>query len=145
MAAIKRTASAVWNGDLPSGNGKITTSSGVLKETPYSFKTRFEDGAGTNPEELIAAAHAACYSMAFAFTLSNKGYQPTSVETRAICSLEPQPAGGFKITKMQLESQAQVPDIDVATFKEIAKEAEAGCPVSNALRAVEIELEATLR
>lgn len=145
MATIKRTAAAVWNGDLRSGSGKVSSSSGVLKETPYSFATRFENSPGTNPEELIAAAHAACYSMAFAFTLTNKGYQPQSVETRAVCSLESQAAGGFKIVKMRLETQAQVPGLDAATFKEIAQEAEAGCPVSNALRGgVEIELDATL-
>lgn len=92
MADIKRTAKAVWNGDL-SGKGRIASSSGVLKDTPYSFATRFKDAPGTNPEELIAAAHAACYSMAFAHTLSSKGYQPERIETRAICSLSPQKGG----------------------------------------------------
>ena len=145
MADIKRTAEAVWNGDLRSGNGRIASSSGVLKDTPYSFATRFEDAPGTNPEELIAAAHAACYSMAFAHTLSSKGYQPERIETRAICSLSPQKEGGFKITKMRLEARGQVPGIDEATFRQIAQEAERGCPVSNALRGgVAIELDATL-
>jgi osmotically inducible protein OsmC len=145
MVAIQRIGGAVWNGDLASGNGQITSSSGILNNTPYSFKTRFEQSPGTNPEELIAAAHAACYSMAFAHTLSEQGYQPQTIETRAVCSLEPQAAGGFKITKMRLETKGLVPGIDEAIFREIAQKAEAACPVSNALRAgVKIELETTL-
>jgi osmotically inducible protein OsmC len=145
MADIKRTAKAVWNGDLRGGKGRIASSSGVLKDTPYSFATRFKDAPGTNPEELIAAAHAACYSMAFADTLSSKGYQPERIETRAICLLSPREEGGFKITKMRLETRGQVPGIDETTFRQVAQEAERGCPVSNALRGgVEIELEASL-
>ncbi|WP_242046989.1 OsmC family protein [Fischerella sp. FACHB-380] len=145
MAALKRTAQAVWHGNLKSGKGDISASSGVLQNTPYSFATRFENSPGTNPEELIAAAHAACYSMAFAFTLSEKGYQPESVQTQATCTIEPQQTGGFKITKMRLETQGKVSGIDAETFQQIAQEAEAGCPVSNALRGgVEIELDVTL-
>lgn len=145
MADIKRTAKAVWNGDLRGGKGRIASSSGVLKDTPYSFATRFKDAPGTNPEELIAAAHAACYSMAFADTLSSKGYQPERIETHAICLLSPREEGGFKITKMRLETRGQVPGIDETTFRQVAQEAERGCPVSNALRGgVEIELEAIL-
>lgn len=145
MADLKRTAKAVWNGDLKSGKGEINATSGVLKDTPYSFATRFENSPGTNPEELIASAHAACYSMAFAHTLSEKGYQPQSIQTQAVCTIEPQEAGGFKITKIRLETRGQVSNIDAATFKEVAKEAGAGCPVSNALRGgVEIELDAAL-
>jgi osmotically inducible protein OsmC len=145
MADIKRTAEAVWKGNLRDGKGRIASSSGVLKNTPYSFATRFEDAPGTNPEELIAAAHAACYSMAFAHTLSSKGYQPERVETHAICSLSPQEEGGFRITKMRLETRGQVPGIDETTFRQVAQEAERGCPVSNALRGgVEIEVDATL-
>ncbi|HEY9847534.1 MAG TPA: OsmC family protein [Candidatus Caenarcaniphilales bacterium] len=145
MATIRRTASAIWKGDLPSGNGQINTASGVLQNTPYSFKTRFEQSPGTNPEELIAAAHAACYSMAFSHRLGEKGYQPQSIETRAVCSLEPQQAGGFKITKIRLETRGQVPGLDEATFKQIAQEAEKECPVSNVLRGgAEIELDAAL-
>lgn len=145
MAAIQRTAEATWNGDLKRGNGQITSKSGILNNTPYSFKTRFEQSPGTNPEELIAAAHAACYSMAFAHTLSEQGYQPQSVETQAVCTLEPQEAGGFKITKIKLETKGSVPGIDGATFEQIAQQAEAACPVSNALRGgVQIELSATL-
>jgi osmotically inducible protein OsmC len=145
MATIKRSASARWSGDLRSGNGQISSTSGVLKDTSYSFKTRFENSPGINPEELLAAAHAACYSMAFAHTLSEHKYQPTSVETRAVCSLEPIAAGGFKITKIRLETRGQVPNIDKETFQQIAQEAEAACPVSNALRSgVAIEVDATL-
>jgi len=145
MAVIQRKAGAVWNGNLANGNGQITSASGVLNNTPYSFKTRFEQSPGTNPEELIASAHAACYSMAFAHTLSEQGYQPQSIETQAVCSLEPQAGGGFKITKIHLETKGLVPQIDSTTFQQIAQQAEAACPVSNALRGgVKIELEATL-
>jgi len=145
MADIQRAAEVVWNGDLRSGNGRITSNSGVLKDTPYSFATRFEDAPGTNPEELIAGAHAACYSMALAHTLSGEGYQPERIETHAICFLSRQEEGGFKITKMRLEARGQVSGIDETTFRRVAQEAERGCPVSNALRGgVEIELKATL-
>lgn len=145
MADIERSASAVWNGELRGGNGQISSTSGVLQDTPYSFATRFEQANGTNPEELIAAAHAACYSMAFAATLGRKGFTPQQIQTRAICSLSPQQPSGFKITKMRLETQGRVENIDEATFKQIAQEAEQGCPVSNVLRGgAQIELEATL-
>jgi osmotically inducible protein OsmC len=145
MADIQRAAEVVWKGDLRSGNGRITSNSGVLKDTPYSFAARFRGAPGTNPEELIAAAHAACYSMAFAGTLSGKGYQPERIETHAVCSLSPQEEGGFRITKMRLETRGQVPGIDETTLRQVAQEAERACPVSNALRGgVEIELKATL-
>lgn len=145
MADIERTANAVWNGDLRSGNGQISSTSGVLDNTVYSFATRFEHKPGTNPEELIAAAHAACFSMAFANTLSKKGHQPQEVQTSATCVLSPQQPSGFKITKMRLESRVKVDGLDDATFQQIAREAEAGCPVSNVLRGgLEIELNATL-
>ncbi|AFZ38137.1 peroxiredoxin, OsmC subfamily (plasmid) [Stanieria cyanosphaera PCC 7437] len=145
MATIKRTATAVWNGNFKSGDGRINTISGVLQETPYSFTTRFEGSPGTNPEELLAASHAACYSMAFALTLSNKGYQPTNIHTRAVCTLEPQAGGGFKITKIRLETQGQIRDVDADNFQQMAREAEAVCVISNALRqGVEIELDASL-
>jgi osmotically inducible protein OsmC len=145
MADIKRTAEAVWNGDLRSGNGRIATASGVLKDEPYSFVTRFKDSPGTNPEELIAAAHSACYSMAFAHTLSTKGHQPQQIKTRATCTLSPKEEGGFKITKMHLDVRGKVGGIDERTFRQIAEEAEKGCPVSNALRGgVKITLDAAL-
>ena len=145
MARITRTADAVWNGDLRSGSGRIASNSGVLDDTPYSFATRFRNEQGTNPEELVAAAHAACFSMAFAHTLGSKGFKPERVETHAICTLTPQEEGGFRITKMRLETRGRVPGLDQETFEQIAEEAEKGCPVSNALRGgLEIELDATL-
>jgi osmotically inducible protein OsmC len=145
MAGLTRTAGAVWNGNLESGEGKINAASQAIQDTPYSFATRFENAPGTNPEELIASAHAACYSMAFAHTLEEKGHKPQSVQTQAHCTVEPQDGGGFKITKIRLETRGQVPDIDADTFKQIAQAAEQECPVSNALRGgVAIELDATL-
>jgi osmotically inducible protein OsmC len=145
MADIKRTAEAVWKGDLRSGIGEISSTSGVLRDTPYSFGTRFEQNPGTNPEELIAAAHAACFSMAFAATLGGKGHTPESIETRATCTVSSQPGGGWKITKMRLVTRGRVPGMDEQTFGQIAEEAEGGCPVSNLLRpGLEIELDAGL-
>lgn len=140
MAGIERTAEAVWTGDLPKGKGTMNATSGVLNDTPYTFATRFENAKGTNPEELIAAAHAACYSMAFANTLSKKGHTPERVTTHATCTFVPP-----KITKMRLVTRGVVPGLDDATFKEIAEEAEKNCPVSNLLRnGLEIELDAAL-
>jgi osmotically inducible protein OsmC len=145
MADIQRTASAVWNGELRGGNGQISSASGVLDATAYSFATRFEQAHGTNPEELIAAAHAACYSMAFAATLGRKGHTPQQIQTRATCFLTPQQPSGFKITRMRLETRGQVEGMDEATFQQIAQEAEQACPVSNALRgSLQIELDASL-
>lgn len=144
MSDIKRKARAVWTGDLRTGKGIIDADSGVLKQVSYSFATRFMNETGTNPEELIAAAHAACYSMAFANTLSNEGYQPNKIETRATCIMSKQ-ENGFRITRMQLEVRGQVPDMDEATFKRIAKKADEECPVSNLLRnCLKIELSASL-
>ena len=144
MAVITRTAEAEWKGDLRKGSGTITSPSGVLVQTPYSFGTRFENEPGTNPEELVAAAHAACYSMAFANTLAGKGYEPESIETRAIATLSVG-ADGARITKMRLITRGKVPNLDADTFGQIALEAEKGCPVSNALRGgPEIVVEATL-
>jgi len=145
MADIERQASAVWSGDLRGGDGQISSGSGVLDDTAYSFATRFENTTGTNPEELIAAAHAACYSMALASTLGRKGHQPQRIETRAVCHLTPQQPSGFKLTKMRLETRGQVEGLDDATFQQIAREAETSCPVSNALRGgLQIELDAQL-
>ena len=143
--ALERNAFAVWTGDLRGGNGRFSMSSGTLKETPYSFATRFENAPGTNPEELIAAAHASCYSMALAATLSARGFQPQEVRTDATCIVEPHAGGGFKITRMRLNARANVPGLSNDQFQEIAKAAEAGCPVSNALRGgVAIELTSAL-
>lgn len=145
MVNIIRTAGAIWKGDLRNGSGVINTDSKALSEQPYTFSTRFEDERGTNPEELIAAAHAACYSMAFASTLAKKGYQPEKLETSATITFSPKEGGGYEITKMLLEVRGQVPDIDQATFKEVSKEADKGCPVSNLLRCgLEIEIMAEL-
>jgi len=133
MAEIIRQAGAVWEGNLRKGNGRISTESTVMAKVPYSFSTRFENEPGTNPEELIAAAHAACYAMAFANTLAKKGYTPESIDVYAACVMEKQDAG-FAITKMRLRARGVVPDIDADTFSEIAREADKGCPVSNLLR-----------
>ena len=134
MAELKRKAGAIWRGDLKNGEGFLSTESKAVFEKPYSFSTRFENEPGTNPEELIAAAHAGCYSMAFANTLKKKGYDPKQIDTTATCTLSPKEGGGFEITKMLLHVRGQVDGIDEATFREIAKEADKGCPVSNLLR-----------
>ncbi len=137
-----RKARAVWQGTGKDGTGQISSDSGVLSSTPYSFKTRFENEKGTNPEELIAAAHAGCFTMALAFQLQAAGFTPTELSTEAAISLEKDGAG-FKITKSALTLRAQVPNIDQAKFDELAKAAEEGCPVSKLLNA-EITLDATL-
>jgi osmotically inducible protein OsmC len=144
MADIERKAEAVWSGGLPGGSGEISSESGTLASAAYSFATRFEQQKGTNPEELIAAAHAACFSMAFAATLGRKGHPPTRIHTQATCTLVKGEAG-FRITRMRLDTTGTVEGIDQATFESIAREAEAGCPVSNALRGgVEITVDAKL-
>ncbi|MFO7918142.1 MAG: OsmC family protein [Anaerolineae bacterium] len=145
MADIKRVARVRWNGDLRTGKGRIDTESGVLADVEYSFSTRFEDEPGTNPEELIAAAHAACYSMAFANVLAERGYDPETIETHATCSLTPLEEGGFEITGMRLVVSGEVEDIDEETFRRIAYEADEECPVSNLLReGLQITLEPAL-
>ena len=140
-----RTAQAVWNGAGKDGTGHLTTPSGALREQPYSFKTRFEseDGrAGTNPEELIAAAHAGCFSMALAFQLQTAGLPAEELRTTANLTLEQQ-GGGYAITAIRLDLAARVPGIDEAKFRELAEAAKANCPVSKVLNA-EITLNATL-
>lgn len=134
MATLKRNAHARWNGKLKQGHGMISSESGVLNRQAYSFGTRFEHDPGTNPEELLAAAHAACYSQAFALTLGENGYDPEYIETHATCVLASQPEGGFAITEMHLMVEGAVPDMDAETFKEMAEKADKGCPVSNLLR-----------
>ena len=146
MAELKRTASAVWNGNLREGKGVVSSESGVLSKEAYTFGTRFENKPGTNPEELIAAAQAACYSMAFAHTLAQKGYKPESISTNTTCTLVSLKEGGFKISKLHLNVTGKVPEIDDETFKEVAREAEQGCPVANAFRGcVELEVVASLQ
>ncbi len=140
-----RHGSAVWNGTIKEGSGTVTTPSGVLNNTPYSFKLRFEDESGTNgtnPEELIAAAHAGCFSMALSGQLTRAGFTAESLATSAALTLE-QKDGGFAITKVHLTLDAKVPGISAEQFHELANAAKAGCPVSKVLNA-EITLTATL-
>ena len=137
-----RKATAVWRGTGREGDGDLTTASDVLHETPYSFKTRFENEKGTNPEELLAAAHAGCFTMALAFQLQAAGFTPTELSTEAAISLVPE-GTGFKIDKSHLTLRASIPGIDQAKFDELTKAAETGCPVSKVLNA-EITLDATL-
>jgi osmotically inducible protein OsmC len=137
-----RKATAEWNGGLKDGNGKISTDSGVLKDTQYSFSTRFEDGIGTNPEELIAAAHAGCFSMALSGQLGNAGMTAESINTTAEVRLE-KVEGGFAITKVHLVVRARIPGADNDAFITAATNAKAGCPVSKALNA-EITMDAAL-
>src|SRR5580658_69306 len=140
---MKRKASAVWRGALMDGKGTISTDSGTLKDSQYSFKTRFEDGVGTNPEELIAAAHAGCFSMAFANELAKAGHVATSVATMATVTLEMLEAGPT-VTKIHLANKSSVPGIEKSAFDEIAAKAKAGCPISRLLAAATITLDATL-
>ena len=129
-----RKARAVWRGTGKDGTGKLTTDSGVLSETPYSFKTRFENEKGTNPEELIAAAHAGCFTMALAFQLQAAGFNPTELSTEAAVTLEKE-GQGFQISKSALTLRGQVPGIDRGKFEELARAAEKNCPVSKVLNA----------
>ena len=137
-----RKANAVWSGSGRDGAGKLTSTSGVLSNTTYGFKSRFEDGPGTNPEELIAAAHAGCFSMALAFGLQGAGFTPDEIRTEAAVTIEPE-GEGFRITRSALTLRARVPGIDEAKFMELARGAEKNCPVSKVLNA-EITLDAKL-
>jgi len=137
-----RKAKAIWRGTGRAGNGNLSTDSGVLANTPYSFRTRFENENGTNPEELIAAAHAGCFTMALAFGLQSGGYTPTELTTEAAVTLEPE-GKGFRITRSALTLRAQVPNLDETKFAEMARDAEKNCPVSKVLNA-EITLDAKL-
>jgi lipoyl-dependent peroxiredoxin len=137
-----RKAKAVWRGTGRAGSGALSTDSGVLAETPYSFRTRFENEKGTNPEELIAAAHAGCFTMALAFQLQGAGYTPLELATEAAVTLAPE-GQGFRISRSALTLRAQVPELDESTFLRLAGEAEKNCPVSKVLNA-EITLDAKL-
>jgi len=137
-----RTANARWEGSLTEGHGTMRMASGSY-EGPYSFQSRFEEGDGTNPEELIAAAHAGCFSMALSAELGRAGHEPESVETTAKVHLD-KADEGFSITGIELETEARVPGIDEDEFREVAKAAKRNCPVSQALAAVEITLSAAL-
>ncbi|HVE21426.1 MAG TPA: OsmC family protein [Acidocella sp.] len=137
-----RKARAVWNGTGRAGTGHLFTESGVLAETPYSYKTRFEAEAGTNPEELIAAAHAGCFTMALAFRLQAAGYVATELSTEAAVTLEPE-GQGFRVSRSDLSLRAQVPNLDEALFARLAGDAERNCPVSKVLNSI-ITLDARL-
>ncbi len=139
---MQRTASAQWKGSLKEGNGAVSTASGVLKNTQYSFTTRFENGAGTNPEELIAAAHAGCFSMALSGQLTAASLVPESIDTIADLSFEKLEAG-WTVTKIHLKTQAKVPGASAEAFAKAAQDAKTGCPISRLLKA-EITLDAQL-
>ena len=137
---MKRTGSAVWKGDLKSGTGTTSTESGVLKDAPYGFNSRFESGTGSNPEELIGAAHASCFSMALSMVLGQAGFTPEEIATSAAVTLEKQ-GEGFGITKVHLTVEARVPNADDAAFQQAAKTAKENCPVSKLFNA-EITMDA---
>jgi len=138
-----RNASAVWNGSLKEGKGTISTDSKVLSNAQYSFSTRFENGIGTNPEELIAAAHAGCYSMALSGQLGAAGMTAEAIETTAAVTLEKTDAG-FTVTKIHLDVTARIPGADPAAFDKAAQDAKVGCPISRLLKAAEITMSAKL-
>jgi osmotically inducible protein OsmC len=129
-----KNASAVWRGGIKDGGGTISTETGVLKEAPYGFKARFENGPGTNPEELIGAAHAGCFSMALSLMLGEAGLKPDQIDTKAAVTLD-KVGDGFEITASHLTVVARIPGADEAKFMEIANKAKAGCPVSKVLKA----------
>ena len=141
--ATERSSSAVWNGGLKDGKGTVSTGSGVLKDQSYTFVSRFENGKGTNPEELIAAAHAGCFSMALSAELEKAGHKGDEVDTTATVVLE-FVDGAPTVTKIHLKTNATVPGLDNDTFQGIAKGAKENCPISRLLKAAEIDLNATL-
>ena len=140
---MPRSATAVWNGSGKEGAGHLTTTSTVLNKTQYSFKSRFENGPGTNPEELIGAAHSGCFSMALSAELQKAGFIADTISTTAEVTLENHPQTSWTVTKIHLDTTAKVPAITVAKFAEIAAGAKAGCPISRLLKA-EITLDAKL-
>jgi osmotically inducible protein OsmC len=139
---MQRTASAVWNGSLKEGQGTVSTQSGVLSSSPYSFVTRFENGKGTNPEELIGAAHAGCFAMALSAQLATMNFTPQSIRTTATVTLEKLEAG-WTISKIHLDVAARIPGISTSAFESAATSAKANCPVSRLLKA-EITMDAIL-
>ena len=144
--ALKRTSTAVWHGTGPKGSGTLSTLSGAFKDQPYSANSRFqsEDGkAGTNPEELIAAAHSGCFTMALSFQLTNAGFEPTELRTEAVVSMEKQDIG-WTITNIHLDVTGKVPNVDAAKFEELAQNAKKGCPISRALASTNITMSAKL-
>ncbi len=141
---MDRSASAVWHGGLKDGKGTVSTETGALKELPYSFTSRFESGTGTNPEELLGAAHAGCYSMALSAQFTEAGLKPEAIATTAVVTLEMLKDGGPTITKIHLTTKVTAPGVETAKFEELAHAAKVGCPLSKVLKAAEITLEATL-
>ncbi|MEO6926756.1 MAG: OsmC family protein [Rhodanobacter sp.] len=139
---MKKSASAHWSGGIKDGQGTISTETGVLQDAPYGFKSRFEDGRGTNPEELIGAAHAGCYSMALSLGLGEAGLTADSIDTKAVVSLD-KDGDGFTISAVHLTCEARIPGADSATFARIAEATKHGCPVSKVLKA-SITLDAKL-
>ena len=139
---MKRSASAVWKGGLKDGNGTVSTESAVLSNVPYNFRMRFENEKGTNPEELIAAAHAACFSMALSMMLGDAGMKADSINTKATVTLE-QVGSGFSVTSSALETKVKIPNADTAAFQKAADAAKSGCPISKLLNA-KITMDATL-
>lgn len=139
---MKKSAFAHWSGGIKDGQGTISTETGVLREAPYGFKSRFEDGPGTNPEELIGAAHAGCYSMALSLGLGEAGLTADSIDTKAVVSLD-KDGDGFTISAVHLTCEARVPKAEKATFDRIAEATKQGCPVSKVLKA-RITLDAKL-
>jgi len=134
MTEFNRKAGVLWTGDLQNGTGLISTESKALFELPYSYATRFGDEVGLNPEELIAAAHAACFSMSVASTLKKNGFDPVRADTTATCTMASKHGGGHEITNMRLHVRGEAPGIDEDTFKQLVMEADKGCPLSNLLR-----------
>lgn len=139
---MKKSASAHWSGDIKNGTGSISTETGVLRDAPYGFKSRFEDGPGTNPEELLGAAHAACFSMALSLGLGQANLVADSIDTKAVVTLD-KDGDGFSITAVQLTCRAEVPNADAATFEQVAQATKLACPVSKVLKA-NITLDAQL-
>ena len=139
---MKRSASAVWKGGLKDGTGTVSTESGVVSNAPYNFRMRFENEKGTNPEELIAAAHASCYSMALSMILGDAGMKADSISTKATVTLE-QSGGGFAVTSSALETRVKIPNADAGAFQKAAEAAKSGCPISKLLNAT-ITLDAKL-
>ena len=145
MVEIYRKAGVLWTGDLRNGRGIVSTESRAIFEQPFAYQTRFEDKVGTNPEELIAAAHASCFSMSIADILAKNGYEPVRTDTTATCTLASKDDGGHEISSMQIHVRAEVPGIDPDTFQKLMMEADERCPVSNLLRnGLEIQIDATL-
>ena len=141
---MNRSASAHWQGGLKDGKGTVSTQTGALKELQYSFGSRFEESVGTNPEELLGAAHAGCYSMALSAQFTEAGLKPETIDTTAVVTLEMLKDGGPTITKIHLTTKVTAPGVDQTKFAELANNAKVGCPLSKVLKAAEITLDATL-